>query len=75
MAVIQHTPRPAHTQTAFVWSNRFHDFTFHNQPGGRFLVAFNRRGYFSTKASRANFSGGTKRGAGGGIFVLVSSSS
>ncbi|EFG4710880.1 ash family protein [Escherichia coli] len=24
------------------------------QPGGRFLVAFNRRGYFSTKASRAN---------------------
>ncbi|EPS5096403.1 hypothetical protein ACVE9U_005261 [Escherichia coli] len=45
------------------------------QPGGRFLVAFNRRGYFSTKASRANFSGGTKRGAGGGIFVLVSSSS
>ncbi|EFG1801777.1 hypothetical protein BRW18_001370 [Escherichia coli] len=53
MAVIQHTPRPAHTQTAFVWRNRFHDFTFHNQPGGRFLVAFNRRGYFSTKSSRA----------------------
>ncbi|EEW0791439.1 host cell division inhibitor Icd-like protein [Escherichia coli] len=25
------------------------------QPGGRFLVAFNRRGYFSTKSSRANF--------------------
>ncbi|MBF5377801.1 hypothetical protein HQH48_21595, partial [Escherichia coli] len=24
------------------------------QPGGRFLVAFNRRGYFSTKSSRAN---------------------
>ncbi|EJN3872697.1 host cell division inhibitor Icd-like protein [Escherichia coli] len=24
------------------------------QPGGRFLVAFNRRGYFSTKASSAN---------------------
>ncbi|HAO1938528.1 TPA: hypothetical protein RXP51_001664 [Escherichia coli] len=24
------------------------------QPGGRFLVAFNRRGYFSTKFSRAN---------------------
>ncbi|EET5072140.1 hypothetical protein FHN68_003359, partial [Escherichia coli] len=45
------------------------------QPGGRFLVAFNRRGYFSTKSSRANFSGGIKRGAGGGIFVLVSSSS
>ncbi|QEP70372.1 icd-like protein [Escherichia coli] len=45
------------------------------QPGGRFLVAFNRRGYLSTKSSRANFSGGTKRGAGGGIFVLVSSSS
>ncbi|ENU7785617.1 hypothetical protein ACE27R_003681, partial [Escherichia coli] len=29
------------------------------QPGGRFLVAFNRRGYFSTKSSRANrFCGG-----------------
>lgn len=75
MAVIQHTPRPAHTQTAFVWSNRFHDFTFHNQPGGRFLPDLSRRGYLSTKSSRANFSGGTKRGAGGGIFVLVSSSS
>ena len=45
------------------------------QPGGRFLVAFNRRGYFSTKSSRANFSGGIKPRAGGGIFVLVSSSS
>ncbi len=53
MAVIQHTPRPAHTQTAFVWSNRFHDFTFHNQPGGRFLPDLSRRGYFSTKSSRA----------------------
>ena len=38
-------------------------------------MAFNCRGYFSTKSSRANFSGGIKRGAGGGIFVLVSSSS
>ncbi len=75
MAVRQHTPRLAHTQTAFVWRNRFHDFTFHNQPGGRFLPDLSRRGYLSTKSSRANFSGGTKRGAGGGIFVLVSSSS
>ncbi|HCB8298973.1 TPA: hypothetical protein M2F31_003912 [Escherichia coli] len=75
MVAVNHIPHLVHTQTAFVWSNRFHDFTFHNQPGGRFLVAFNRRGYLSTKSSRANFSGGTKRGAGGGIFVLVSSSS
>ncbi|HAV9305425.1 TPA: hypothetical protein JLF97_000630 [Escherichia coli] len=45
------------------------------QPGGRFLPDLSRRGYFSTKSSRANFSGGIKRGAGGGIFVLVSSSS
>ena len=45
------------------------------QPGGRFLPDLSRRGYLSTKSSRANFSGGTKRGAGGGIFVLVSSSS
>lgn len=44
------------------------------QPGGRFLPDLSRRGYFSTKSSRANFSGGAKRGAGG-IFVLVSSSS
>ncbi|HGC5587313.1 TPA: hypothetical protein ACIYS1_004515, partial [Escherichia coli] len=27
------------------------------QPGGRFLFAFKRRGYFSTKGSRANLSG------------------
>lgn len=45
------------------------------QPGGRFLPDLSLRGYFSTKSSRANFSGGAKRGAGGGIFVLVSSSS
>ncbi|EMX7450370.1 host cell division inhibitor Icd-like protein [Escherichia coli] len=45
------------------------------QPGGRFLPDLSRRGYFSTKSSRANFSGGAKRAAGGGIFVLVSSSS
>ncbi|HDJ0013858.1 TPA: host cell division inhibitor Icd-like protein, partial [Escherichia coli] len=47
MAVRQHTPHSVHIQTA-------HEPLAGYQPGGRFLVAFNRRGYFSTKASRAN---------------------
>ncbi len=75
MAIKEHSLLFIHTQTPRKRNNPFHSSVLCTQPGGRFLPDLSRRGYLSTKSSRANFSGGTKRGAGGGIFVLVSSSS
>ncbi|EPU2724922.1 hypothetical protein ACVVCZ_004751, partial [Escherichia coli] len=43
-----------HGADGFCLFHRVAEETASYQPGGRFLVAFNRRGYFSTKASRAN---------------------
>ncbi|HFO6892400.1 TPA: host cell division inhibitor Icd-like protein [Escherichia coli] len=43
-----------HGADGFCLFHRAAEETASYQPGGRFLVAFNRRGYFSTKASRAN---------------------
>lgn len=75
MAIKEHSLLFIHTQTPRKRNNPFHGSVLCTHPGGRFLPDLSRRGYLSTKSSRANFSGGTKRGAGGGIFVLVSSSS
>ncbi|HBC0104776.1 TPA: host cell division inhibitor Icd-like protein [Escherichia coli] len=75
MAIKEHSLLFIHTQTPRKRNNPFHSSVLCTHPGGRFLPDLSRRGYLSTKSSRANFSGGTKRGAGGGIFVLVSSSS
>nr|EEV3514529.1 host cell division inhibitor Icd-like protein [Escherichia coli]EEV9191598.1 host cell division inhibitor Icd-like protein [Escherichia coli] len=75
MAIKEHSLLFIHTQTPRKQNNPFHSSVLCTHPGGRFLPDLSRRGYLSTKSSRANFSGGTKRGAGGGIFVLVSSSS
>ncbi|MBS8952965.1 host cell division inhibitor Icd-like protein [Escherichia coli] len=75
MAIKEHSLLFIHTQTPRKRNNPFQSSVLCTHPGGRFLPDLSRRGYLSTKSSRANFSGGTKRGAGGGIFVLVSSSS
>ncbi len=75
MAIKEHSLLFIHTQTPRKRNNPFHSSVLCTHPGGRFLPDLSRRGYLSTKSSRANFSGGIKRGAGGGIFVLVSSSS
>ncbi|EIT9082170.1 host cell division inhibitor Icd-like protein [Escherichia coli] len=75
MAIKEHSLLFIHTQTPRKRNNPFHGSVLCTHPGGRFLPDLSRRGYLSTKSSRANFSGGTKRGADGGIFVLVSSSS
>lgn len=75
MAIKEHSLLFIHTQTPRKQNNPFHSSVLCTHPGGRFLPDLSRRGYLSTKSSRANFSGGIKRGAGGGIFVLVSSSS
>nr|EKF2834940.1 host cell division inhibitor Icd-like protein [Escherichia coli] len=75
MAIKEHSLLFIHTQTPRKRNNPFHSSVLCTHPGGRFLPDLSRRGYLSTKSSRANFSGGTKHGAGGGIFVLVSSSS
>ncbi|EOZ6784204.1 hypothetical protein ACQVCM_005108, partial [Escherichia coli] len=72
MAIKEHSLLFIHTQTPRKRNNPFHGSVLCTHPGGRFLPDLSRRGYLSTKSSRANFSGGTKRGAGGGIFVLVS---
>lgn len=43
-----------HGADGFCLFHRAAEETASYQPGGRFLVAFNRRGYFSIKSSRAN---------------------
>ena len=39
------------------------------QPGGRFLVAFSRRGYFLRNSSSANFLSPVFNKTGGGLFI------